>query len=291
MSNSTSGGDARSSPPILGRKVLRPREQVEDALRQAVLDGQLRTGDRLPPETELARQFSVSRPTIREALSALEIQGLIRKIPGAGGGSFVQAVDHTSLGQILQESMHNLLRLGSVSFHEVAMARQHLEIPAAVLAAEHRTTADLEELHAILAEQKRRTVEDPMIAALDAQFHIAIARMSGNRILASLVYALHRESEPVGHLDLSPDLGRDTFTQHQCIVEAIADQNPTAAEQAITEHLGYLRDHMRKHVEANGSAPVWQDGPRVLVRAKTIEPQSILPHCVGAFGASEVSIA
>ncbi|TQC43952.1 FadR family transcriptional regulator [Rhodococcus sp. WS4] len=291
MSNSTSDGDAHSSPPILGRKVLRPREQVEDALRQAVLDGQLRTGDRLPPETELARQFSVSRSTIREALSALETQGLIRKTPGAGGGSFVQAVDHTSLGQILQESMHNLLRLGSVSFHEVAMARQHLEIPAAVLAAEHRTTADLEELHAILAEQKRRTVDDPLIAALDAQFHIAIARMSGNRILASLVYALHRESEPVGYLDLSPDLGRDTFTQHQRIVKAIIDQNPKAAEQAITEHLGYLRDHMRKHIEANDSAPAWQDGPRAITRANTVEPQSNPPPCVGAFEASEISIA
>ncbi|NGP07801.1 FadR family transcriptional regulator [Rhodococcus sp. 14C212] len=239
-------GQTRS--PILGRKVLRPRQQVEDALRKAVLDGQLRTGDRLPSETELARQFSVSRPTIREALSALESQGLIRKVPGAGGGSFVQAVDHTALGELVQESMHNLLRLGGVDIDEIAMVRQYLEVPSAKLAAQNRTEQDLEDLHVLLTEQKNRTVDDPMIAELDAQFHITIARMSGNRILASLVYALHRESEPVGYLDLSPDLGRDTFAQHQRIVKAIADQDPDAAEHAITEHLAYLRAHIRNHL-------------------------------------------
>ena len=239
----------RVESPILGQKVLRPRQQVEAALRKAVLDGQLKTGDRLPPESELARQFSVSRPTIREALSALESQNLIRKVPGAGGGSFVQAVDHTALGQVVQESMHNLLRLGSVSFDEVAMVRQHLEVPSAALASKNRTEEDLDELRHLLAEQKRRTVDDPMIAELDAQFHIAIARMSGNRILASLVYALHRESEPVGYLNLSPEVGRDTFAQHQRIVKAIADQDTEAAEAAITEHLTYLRRHIRQHFD------------------------------------------
>lgn len=245
VANSTSGTPAA---PILGQKVLRPRQQVEEALRKAVLDGHLRTGDRMPSETELARQFSVSRPTIREALSALESQGLIRKVPGAGGGSFVQAVDHNALGEVVQASMHNLLRLGTVSYEEVAMVRQHLEVPAVMLAAVNRTEDDLAELRRILSEQKRRTVDDPMVADLDAEFHVAIAQMSGNRVLASLIYALHRESEPVGYLDLSPKVGRDTFAQHQKIVDAIADKDPEAGEKAITEHLAYLRAHLRKHV-------------------------------------------
>jgi len=247
----TQSGDAT---PILGQKVLRPRQQVEDALRKAVLDGQLKTGDRLPAETELARQFSVSRPTIREALSALETQGLIRKVPGAGGGSFVQAVDHTALGQVVQESMHNLLRLGSVSYQEVAMLRQFLEVPSVGLAAQNRTDDDVQELRRILSEQKVRTVDDPMIAELDAQFHVSIARMSGNRVLAAFVYALHRESEPVNYLDLSPEVGRDTFAQHANIVKAIAEQDTEAAEAAITEHLTYLRGHFKEYAAAAAAA-------------------------------------
>ncbi|WP_037357267.1 FadR/GntR family transcriptional regulator [Amycolatopsis orientalis] len=251
MANPSGAG---RSTPVLGQKVLRPRQQVEEALQKAVLDGQLQTGDRLPPETELARQFSVSRPTIREALSALESRGLIRKVPGAGGGSFVQAVNHTALGQVVQESMHNLLRLGGLDFDEVAMVRQHLEAPAAVLAAQNRTDEDVARLREILAEQKRRTVDDPMIAELDAQFHVGIAKMSGNRVLAALIYALHRESEPVAYLDLSPKVGRETFAQHQRIVKAIENRDPEAAEKAITEHLTYLRAHLRKHFDEHGGS-------------------------------------
>ncbi|MGQ4598915.1 FCD domain-containing protein [Nocardia sp. R6R-6] len=236
---------------ILGHRVLRPRQQVEEALRTAVLSGQLRTGERLPPETELARQFRVSRPTIREALSALETQGLIRKAQGAGGGSFVQTVDHHALGEIVQESVHNLLQLGTVSFDEVAMVRQHLEVPSAILAARNRTDADIAELRQLLDEQRTRSVDDPAVPELDAQFHIAIARISGNRVLAALVYAVHRESEPVSYLDLSAEVGRETYLQHESIVHAIAEGDSAAAEQAITAHLTYLRNHIKA---ANGES-------------------------------------
>lgn len=240
---------------ILGQKVLRPRQQVEEALRKAILNGELKPGERLPAETELARQFSVSRPTIREALSALVTQGLIDKVPGAGGGSFVQTVDHKALGEILQDSMHNLLSLGSVSFDEVAMARQFLEVPSVMQAAQHRKDEELVELRAILKEQKSRSVDDPAVSELDAQFHVAVARMSGNRILASMVYALHRVSEPVAYLDLSPEVGRETFRQHQRIVTSIEEKDPTAARAAIVEHLTYLREHFVDHLESNGTLP------------------------------------
>lgn len=256
MSKSSADIGRPGQAPVLGHKVLRPRQQVEEALRKAVLEGQLRTGDRLPAESELARQFSVSRPTIREALSALESQGLIRKIPGAGGGSFVQAIDHKALGEVVQESMHNLLRLGGVNWDEVSIVRQYLEVPSVKLAAINRSKEDTVQLKNILREQKVRTVDDPLISELDAQFHIAIARMSGNRVLAALVYALHRESEPVAYLELSEELGRDTYAQHQRIAQAIVDQNPEEGERAIIEHLTYLRDHMRQHIDEEGVVPV-----------------------------------
>lgn len=229
----------------LGQRVLRPRQQVEESLRSAVLSGVLRTGERLPAESELARQFSVSRPTIREALSALESQGLIRKVPGAGGGSFVQTIDHNSLGDVLRDSMHNLMRLGTISFDEVSNVRQFLEGPSAALAAEHRTAEDIAELKGIVRQQKTRSVDDPEVSVLDAQFHTTIARISGNRILASLVYALHRETEPVSYLELSPEVGRETVHQHQAIVKAIEAGNADAASAASDVHLQYLRDHIK----------------------------------------------
>jgi len=69
--------------------VQRPREQIESQIRQAILSGSLEHGERLPSESALAEQFNVSRPTVREALSALKESGLITKSAGARGGSFV----------------------------------------------------------------------------------------------------------------------------------------------------------------------------------------------------------
>jgi DNA-binding FadR family transcriptional regulator len=178
-------------------------------------------------------------------LSVLGNEGLIRKVPGGGGGSFVQPVDHYSLGEVLRESMHNLLKLGTVSFEEVAMVRQYLEVPSAVLAAANRTDADVAELRNIVRQEKTRTVDDPSVPELDAQFHTAIARVSGNRVLASLVYALHRETEPVSYLDLSPEVGRKTVAQHQKIINAIIDMDSAAAEASIIAHLTYLRKHIK----------------------------------------------
>ncbi|MFE9328440.1 FadR/GntR family transcriptional regulator [Nocardia sp. NPDC052278] len=240
--------DGRSDTPRrIGRKVLRAREQVEDVLRAAILAGEIRSGERLPSEAELARQFDVSRNTVREALHALATQNLIYKVPGAGGGSFVRSVDHESLGDRVSDAMQSLLALGRIQFEEVAMVRQHLEVPAVRAAAEHRTAEDLERLHAIVREQMSVSVDDPVVSLLDAQFHVAIATASRNRVLSALVAALHRQTEPVRYLDLSPEVGQVTVRQHLAILVAIEQGDPNAAERAIIEHLSYLREHLLAH--------------------------------------------
>lgn len=236
--------ESGSTAKTIGKKVLRPRQQVEDQIKAAILSGSLRGGDRLPGEVELARQFEVSRTTVREALRSLSTQNLIIKTPGAGGGSFVQRIDHSSLRSVVVDSVHNLLALGSIDFEEVAIVRQHLEVPAVRLAAVNRTAEDLQELREIVDLQKRISVEDPRVPALDEQFHGAVARASGNRVLTSFVSALHLETEPVHYLDLSPEVGRTTVQQHQRIVRAVADQDPAAGEAAMVEHLTYLRKHL-----------------------------------------------
>lgn len=235
---------AQTSGKVIGRKVLRPRQQVEEQIRAAILSGELRGGERLPSEAELARQFDVSRTTVREALRSLTTQNLITKVPGAKGGSFVSTVDYRSLGAVLADSMTNLLTLGRIEFEEVANVRQLLEVPSARLAAAARTEGDLETLRGIVERQRTISVDDPQVPALDEQFHITIGRASGNRVLASFVAALHHSTEPVSYLDLSPEVGRTTVVQHQQIVKAIAARDPDAAEVAIIEHLTYLREHI-----------------------------------------------
>ncbi|WP_214104782.1 FadR/GntR family transcriptional regulator [Acrocarpospora catenulata] len=232
---------------VIGTKVLRPRQQVEETLRALILSGELKSGEMLPPETELARQFNVSRTTLREALRTLVSERLLVKVPGAHGGNIVQSVTSNALGGVVMDAMENLLAIGSIDFDEVAHVRRYLEIPSARLAAVSRTEEDLAELKEIVATQKSISVDDPRVPDLDARFHTGIARATGNRVLTSLVQALHRATEPVHYLDLSPEVGRDTVRQHQAIVAALEAKDPAGAEQAIVEHLDYLREHITAH--------------------------------------------
>jgi len=232
---------------VIGQKVLRPRQQVEETIRAAILSGDLKSGEMLPPEAELARQFNVSRTTLREALRVLSSQHLITKVPGAGGGSFVQAVDHHSLGAVMIDSVDNLLALGTIEFREVAEVRQLLEVPSVRLAAANRTEDEVAGLAKIVDRQKTASVDDPDIPELDRQFHTLIAQASGNRVLASFVAALHHATEPVHYLDLSPDVGRETVKQHRAILRAIEQQDADAGEKAIVEHLTYLTQRISAH--------------------------------------------
>ena len=212
-------------------------------------------------EEALCREFGVSRSPVREALRALTAQSLIRKVPGAGGGSFVQAVDISSFGQSLSQSIHRLAQLGGVPFEEMSLMRQFLEIPAVRLAAVHRSDAELAALRGLVEEEKRISVDDPRVSEADAEFHGTIAAASGNRLLASFVQALHRDTEPVHYLRLSPEVGRTTVVQHQRIVRAIRDRDVDAAERAMTTHLSYLRTQYSARLESSrsGEAPLAED--------------------------------
>src|SRR5689334_25295441 len=119
--------DAADGSLFKVRQVVRPRVQVEQQLREAILLGQFAQGDKLPPETELAQQFGVSRPTVREALGSLVAAGLIRKVPGVAGGSFVNSVTPDSLSAMLSESMDTIVRLGSLDIDELPSMPRVLE--------------------------------------------------------------------------------------------------------------------------------------------------------------------
>jgi DNA-binding FadR family transcriptional regulator len=232
--------DSADRQTFLPAPILRPREQVERQIREAIFSNVFAAGEKLPSETELASRFGVSRATVREALRSLASEGLIHKVPGAGGGSFVETIDFASLGLRLSDSMNNILRLGRISYEEITELRRMLEIPSARLAAEHRTDAHIERLRAILVQEQEVTVEDPRVAALDVGFHGALADATSNRLLCSFVSALHNVTRPVTFLALSPEAGRATVRQHLAIVEAVERPDPDAAEAAMRGHLDYV---------------------------------------------------
>jgi GntR family transcriptional regulator, transcriptional repressor for pyruvate dehydrogenase complex len=220
--------------------VRRPREQVEGQLREAILSGTFRSGDRLPSELALAESFGVSRATIREALGSLASAGLISKTPGVGGGSFVRVVDHESLGLSLGQSIENTLKFGTINFEEINHVRRLLEVPSARAAATKRTEADIQILKGIIDRQKEITIDDPESQEIDSAFHTAIAEASGNRVLASFVFALHSVIREVLFLDITPEVARATVQQHIDIARGIISGDEAEAARAMEEHLDYI---------------------------------------------------
>ena len=235
--------------PFRVQQILRPRAQVEHQIREAILRGDFRQGDKLPPETELAQQFGVSRPTVREALGALVAAGLIRKIPGVAGGSFVNSVTPDSLSAMLRESMDTIVRLGSLDIDELTSMRRVLEVPAASWAARNRQEHQVATLQEIVERQRTTTIDDPDIIVYDRDFHVTISQASGNRLLSAFVSAIHETTRPARFLGVTPEVGRQTVKQHMAILGAIRDGSPGAAADAMDEHLEYVQ---RYSTEARG---------------------------------------
>jgi len=229
-----------TAPKFRAQQVTRPRDQVERQIREAILQGQFGQGDKLPSETELAQQFGVSRPTVREALSALVSGGLIRKIPGVAGGSFVNTVTPDSLSRMLRESVDTILRLGALDVFELTEVRRVLEIPAARLAAVNRTDEQVQTLRSVVERQRSTTIADPDIPGYDLAFHTTIGQASGNRLLAAFIGAVHDATHPAQFLDVTEEVGRRTVKQHMAILAAIEAGSGDDAAAAMATHLDYV---------------------------------------------------
>ncbi len=221
-----------SSVGFEARTVQRPRQQVEDQIRTAILSGALKTGQKLPTEVALAQDFGVSRSTVREALRALVVDGLIEKVPGAGGGSFVRMLDHQAFGDELGQDIEKLLRAGVLDAAEPAELRRLVEAVCARLAASRRGAEDLDELAAVVAAEPGPEA--------DERFHELIARAAGNRLAAALLRGLYQVTEPVGQLAQSADRKAGAASRRAAIVGAIRSGDGDAAASAMAEHLSYL---------------------------------------------------
>lgn len=199
-------------------------EAVFSAIRQDIEGGTIEVGSKLSSEAALAAHYGVSRSVIREALRSCNALGLT--VTKTGKGTFVVA-----------NRVANDLSLGQYSARDLNEARPHIEIPAAGLAAKRRSPEDLEHLTELVSTMLGESDPEAWVA-LDASFHSAIARASGNKVFESVVAdireALSHQSET---LNMVADRQHVSDDEHLRIVEAIASGDSTAAEAAMADHL------------------------------------------------------
>jgi GntR family transcriptional regulator, transcriptional repressor for pyruvate dehydrogenase complex len=233
----------------------RTADEVVQQIESLILEGVLRTGDRLPGERELARQFEVSRPILRDALKALEGRGLLTTRPG--GGTHVADV----IGQLFTKPVTDLISMHRKAATDYLEYRREIEAVAAEYAARRATSDDLALLDRIMArmDEAHRTGNFDDEAEIDVEFHHAICECAHNIILLHTLRSCYRLlSEGVFQNRLLvfnvPGAREALLSQHRAIYAAVKAGDPAAARQAAMDHIAHVE---RAIAEAERSGD-WQ---------------------------------
>jgi GntR family transcriptional regulator, transcriptional repressor for pyruvate dehydrogenase complex len=238
--------------PVTQRRAF---EAVIFQVEEAITDGRLQPGDRLPPERELAQQLQVSRASVREALRVLEAFGIVtaRRGRGADAGSVVTRGDHSGLAGVLRISA-SLLRIPLGDLVDVRVA---IEAMTARAAAERGAAHELTEI----AKAMQDVTDRGEFLELDTSFHVELARASANALAPMLMEAL-REAiarqmraafEEVADWD---DTRESIASDHRGIADAIAARDPEAAEAAV---VGHIRNFYALLHEGRGGAAITRE--------------------------------
>jgi GntR family transcriptional repressor for pyruvate dehydrogenase complex len=216
--------------------------QIAEKIRQSILDGRLKVDDRLPTEEELARQFEVSRPTVREALKRLAAQHLIRSRRGPSGGTFIKRPSLGDLNANLALTSTLLVSMGEFDMDAILEARQNLEITCARLAAARRSAEHLKALETEIEYQQQEQISDVEFCASDVRFHRLITEAAGNSVLKFLMHAVIEALQPVENMIIFRFRKRKVIViQHRDILQAIRIGDADSVGAAIKKQMEYIR--------------------------------------------------
>ena len=221
--------------PIKRRRLS---DQVSAQIQVRIASGELRSGDKLPPERELAETFGVSRGAVREALRSLERSGLVSLQAGARGGAFIGEGDPSLIG----DSFRNLYQLGSVSLDELTEARLWLASTVVRIACARATDSDLDALTANVDEAEELIKAGRFEEKIDVQieFHNLLASTTRNAVMAMLMGAVMEVMRDFAHA-AGGERHDLTIKARRRLLDALRKRDADEAVTAMTEHLENLR--------------------------------------------------
>ncbi|HET7718034.1 MAG TPA: FadR/GntR family transcriptional regulator [Bauldia sp.] len=241
---------------------LRPNdnEGVAQSVVNRILDmvrtGNLRAGDRLPSERELIEILGISRPSLREALRALSMLGVIES--RHGGGAFVTSLE----ARTLLAPLDFFLSLSPANLADSFESRRIVEVEIVRKAAVKASEADIDDLHAMIAAHEA-ILDDPVgFRILDARFHLKLSAAGGNVVLERIAYGLYNMGLDIRRRATEDrDMIRESTEDHARIVAAIAGRDVDAAGRAMGAHLDHIEESTRRTM-AMGSAMRAREGRR-----------------------------
>ena len=218
-------------------------ELVVQRIKELLGSGELKAGSRLPPERELADMLHISRPSLRTALKALSVMGVIHAKPGAG--TYIAK----SLPEVFTEPMHFMTLINNTSVEELFEARLIIEAGLAELAAERATESDIGALIEEVEGMKVNIGDPEEFLKYDVRFHQAMARAANNKLMsgvmdtvAQLLFHIRRQT-----VARASDL-EEAIDWHEKIIAAMRKHDPKRAKETLSGHLraaqlAWAREH------------------------------------------------
>jgi GntR family transcriptional repressor for pyruvate dehydrogenase complex len=211
-------------------------EHIIEQIRKAIFEGQLKPGDRLPPEKELVKNFKVSKATLREALHSLEVLGFLEIRKGASGGPFVTEVDMKKA----KDSFANFLLFKNLSLKDLSEVRLILEPYIAEKAASAITEEDLKSLEKLNKECDYVLKNNIPIESRknEIEYHRTIGSVTGNPILMFILDFVENLLIDTKEI-LQPDkeFSQRVLNAHKRIYKALLERNPKKAREEMIKHV------------------------------------------------------
>ncbi len=262
---------------MIFQKIRNPKlaEAVIAQIEDLIVQGVLRPGDQLPAERDLAQQFDVSRPSLRDAIKELTKRGLL--ITRRGGGTFIGNV----IGSVFAEEFISLFSSNDRAISDYIEFRKEIDFIAAGHAAERATKADeeiLSRIHVSLAQAIEQGDTDKVIQH-DTEFHIAVVAAAHNIVLLHTMRSIYEQMVPLFYQRLPrlPDkvIVNDILCQHGDILQAIISHDPEAAKKAVETHGEYIEASLKNADYAFWRENTAQKRLEMLSRNKKLKPRSI----------------
>jgi len=219
--------------------------QIYNQILSEIQSGSFKIGDKLPAERELCEMFGVSRAPIRQALSALELNGIIYSRQGEG--VYVKST------QLAIEQSESAIFFKSITPEEIVEARMNIEPLIVKFAAQRATNEDIEDLRATIKQMEEETSAGVYVPETDEKLHCGIAKASHNdlfiNIMAAIIKAMKQQEMWKFIRDRTvtrPDYREVNFKEHQLLIKAIENRDEIKAVEIMTNHMQNLYDRYWK---------------------------------------------
>ena len=216
-------------------------QKIVDRLLSLIKEKQLKPGDRLPPERELAVSMGVSRPSLREALRALSIMNIIENRQGSG--TYITSLEPDRL----VEHLDFIIALNDQSFLDLFQARKILEVGLVSLAAQNIREDELSALKLCLARTAHEIDDPEIFLQCDLEMHQRIIDAARNQILSLFMKSINdlniASRRRTGE---SRKLREQTLKDHRVILTALQAHNANLAAQAMRDHLDHVEQHLKE---------------------------------------------